>query len=184
MNKLLEMKERVRNLFVNNEVLKTDYLDTLKTYDRQNVESFIAAFSSPKTDFRGEQVALLAYGSSVRPPEKRDHSVEDIDIRILSSAPADSDLQKTLIQTAIEITQRFVEQQGWKSSFDPNCTTSQRGVYLDYDNRDPSFKLKPSNGGLPLHISISGPGVDTLDSHIYQERCQRQHFSILATVPQ
>jgi hypothetical protein len=188
MGVLTEIRDRLRRPDVNNEVLRDAYLETLSEQDRENIKAFTAALASPDIDFRDERVAVLAFGSSVRPPKLRSHPVEDIDLRVISSALPDSKLQTDLIQIAIEATKQFAEQNSWEYTYRPDVTLSHRLVqkpdiyFLDYDNNDPSFEMKPKNGGLPLHVSITGPGIDRLDSHILQERQQKQHFSILTTI--
>lgn len=185
-----------------NEVARDFYLETLSDIDRQRVTGFVLAFQVRAEQFQGEKVGIIAFGSSVKPEHMRFHPVEDIDLRVLTSAPASSSKQSDLIQRAIDIIREYADGQEQGFEFYPDCTAYRRVLelttsdpvtgkrkkeigpyFVDYDNNDPSFFIHAPKGGLPLHVSISGPGKETLDSHIKKEHAQKQHFSVIGIFP-
>ncbi|MBI2031453.1 MAG: hypothetical protein HYT08_02450 [Candidatus Levybacteria bacterium] len=182
------------------EIPSSEYLDTLSGIDRERVQRLIAAFQENGQFFQGEKIGVIAIGSSVKPERKRFHPLNDIDLRILNSAPANTAMRVGLIDRTIDTVSDFAKQYGLDFRYFPDHTESYKVVkvtmfgengkairetgpfFLDYNNHDPSFVIKGPEGSLPLHVSISAAPEDTLQRHLQEERRQNQYFSVLAVI--
>ncbi len=120
---------------------------------------------------------MTAVGSSVRAEVKRHHPMEDIDLRILNSAPVNSQLRQHTIDLIRDSVKDYLQAIGVEFEED-SATVSTRWVresrgglvpFVDWYNNDPSFTVKYPEGH-PLQISISG--VDNFDLETYLRKEQ------------
>lgn len=186
------------------EVLSEDYMYTLNSEDREHIEELsMMLLQNMDKITQGIEVGMIIFGSSIRPQELRYHEFEDIDIRLISSAEPESDVQKETVDELVAIVGDFAKslKESGRGTSDfkmwtnhskvvdvtsYNLETGERKTrtgpfFLDYNNDDPSFMLSLSDeGSHPLHVSISGVGEDLI-FHLKQERDQHQYFSLLKT---
>lgn len=73
------------------ELLPGAYLDGLTAQDRQQVLRFVGFTQSLREKLPGVRIGVIAVGSTTRPESDRHHPAEDIDLRILNSAPMNSE---------------------------------------------------------------------------------------------
>jgi hypothetical protein len=152
------------------------YLSTLAPVDRAQVEELLTFTQKLQEDVGDISIAVEAFGSTTRPPEKRHHPPKDIDIRILNSAPTNTLEREEAVQLISEAVLIFLTEN--KKDFTPSShswdrtfaksTDGQLVEFIDYSNNDPSFEIKTPDG-LPLHICISGIDRLPLKKHLRLE---------------
>lgn len=165
------------------------YLDGLTEHDRQQVLQFVEFARSLRERLPGVKIGVIAIGSTTRPESDRHHPTEDIDLRILNSAPMNSEQQKVVIRDIISLTRDYLEQEGTEFE-EVEHTVETRMIwggsgddkelmpFVDWYNTNHSFVTKPKEG-LPLHVSISGTDAWDLDTHLVEERKHGGRFSVL-----
>ncbi|MEK7502417.1 MAG: hypothetical protein AAB609_02735 [Patescibacteria group bacterium] len=165
------------------------YLEGLTEQNRQQVVQFVKFTQSLREKLPGVRIGVIAIGSTTRPKSDRHHPAEDIDLRILNSAPINSEQQKVAIGHIINATRDYLRQEGVEFE-EANHTVETRMVwgysgdkkelmpYVDWYNTNPSFVTKPKVG-LPLHISISGTDAWDLETHLAEEKKHGGSFSVL-----
>jgi hypothetical protein len=185
-----------------NEISSETYYATLAEVDRKHVEAFIewvgdldeAIYETP--EYSSQVIVVNAVGSSVMPEEKRFRGVNDIDLRVLSSARSKSPERKALIEFITNSIRTHLENINVKYEED-DCTDNTRWIkgtlinpntheskieqmpYIDWYNDDPSFKVTFEDGGKPLHISILGLGNPDLGKYLKMEAKNKGFFSSL-----
>lgn len=177
-----------------NEVSNFDYFDRyIAEPNKRSIRGLLMHLMLNYQRIGAAEVGVIAFGSSVRPEELRTHPVGDIDLRIVSNPPKDPVTGELvwgeIVPNTVDLVREFAEHEGQGFEYNPRSTVnripmlSPYGTYfsfMDYNNQDPSFIVEPHEGGLPLHISISHSGSETLDSRLREEVRQRQHYSLLA----
>ena len=173
----------------NNELTSSAYLESLSEQDRINVARFLRFAATLGERIPGVRVAVCAVGSTARPEAQRDHSVKDIDLRILNSAPVNSE-ERTAAVVAIRDAIRGYLTEQQVQFIEEDCTVSTGMVwgssggnkesipFADWYNNDPSFTARYSEG-LPLQISISGADNYDLDTYLRKDREHNGHFALL-----
>lgn len=151
------------------------YLQTLKTRNRQNVQNFAAFLQSVDPDTT--HLALIAVGSSVRPQTLQDHPVEDIDLRILNSAPTDSAKRKVVIAFLLNGIRGYLTDK-FEFEESKHTVTSYKSGYIGWYNTDPSFVAR-RHKRFPLHISVSGIDNYPMNRYLTKERQHNGYFSLL-----
>lgn len=188
-NGQLDLGMSLRNLVQptsTHELPPETYLATLTAQDREHIQDFLTFTRSLGVNLRERQLAVIAVGSSVRPESQRYHPIRDIDLRILNNTPVNIKERQRTVEFITDFVRDYLKKT--RMEFEENKTTvSQRMVlstqrelvpYVDWYNRDPSFKVSYPEG-LPLHISISGPDNWDLETYLRRERQHNACFSLL-----
>ena len=172
-----------------NELTPTAYLEGLGEKDRANVAGFVAFAATIGERLPGVRVDVTAVGSTTRPETQRHHPAEDIDLRILNSAPVNSEDRVAAVAAIQDAVRGHLTEQQVEFAED-TCTLSTRMVwgssggnkellpFADWYNNDPSFTAKFADG-LPLQISISGADNYDLDTYLQKDREHNGHFALL-----
>lgn len=168
------------------EISATDYMASLAVEDRQRIVDFLSVTSIFKTTLNAEtRIGILAVGSSLRPEALRYHPVRDLDLRILNSAPSDSEERKQVIVKLQEGIRCHLLAAGTPfeekdHTLEVRTVKSNHGLvdWQDWYNNDPSFEVTAKNGH-PLHLSISGVGNYDLDTYVRKNRESKGYFSVL-----
>ncbi len=173
-----------------NELSRETYLASLSEHDRAHVADFLTYASELRALLNEVGLAVTVVGSSTRPESERHHPIEDIDLRILNSAPPGSEQRQQVVESIKNSIRAHLQTMGMKFEED-NVTVSsimvrstsgsgQRELepFLDWYNDDPSFVVKYPEG-LPLHISISGLYNLDLDRYLRKEREHNGRFALL-----
>lgn len=162
-----------------NEVPAERYLATLSDIDRHQVLDFLAFVPTLSATVGKVRLGVNAVGSTVRPPEENFRPIDDIDLRILNSAPKDSEERKEVVATLRNTVRDYLDQRGVKYlERDETVTQARKSAFIHFYNDDPSFLTQPE-AGLPLHFSISGADNPDLDEYLKEERRQGFHYSPL-----
>jgi len=156
--------------------LRTEaYLDSLDEISRRKVDEFSDFSRRLQDQLRAVQIAVTAVGSSTVSEERRHHPVEDVDLRILNSAPPHSMDRSSAILSIREGVRGYLMKNG-DQFVEDNSTLEERLIkgkvggrdtlipFVSWYNDDPSFLVQGE--GLPLHISISGIDNYELDRYL------------------
>lgn len=169
-----------------NELAPQSYLDTLAEQDRAHVQDFLTYARVLHQSLNRVGLAVTAVGSSVRPEAQRHNPVGDIDLRVLNSTPANSDLRQEVVGVIRDSVRSHLQTTGAEFEED-NATVETRWVkesrgglvpFVDWYNDDPSFVVKHQDG-LPIQISISGLNNYDLDTYLRREREHNGHLAVL-----
>jgi len=172
-----------------NELSIEAYLENLTEQDRENVQRFLTLAEELDEDLPFFRIAVTAVGSTTFPEEKRLQPPEDIDLRILNSAPENSlERETAILELQGSMRKQLMEQ---KLGFTEDHSTGFKRIvegysggkkellpFVDYYNNDPSFTVQFPEG-LPFHISLSGVDNYNLDSYLKKERKDNGHFALL-----
>lgn len=158
------------------------YLERLSPVDRANVTE-IVDLASTLRGVAGVRIGVLAVGSTVRPPEQNFRPIRDIDLRVLNSAPADSEERKAAVEAIRRVVRGCLTGRGVKfREEDATIIQARKSEWIDLYNCDPSFITTPQlpdGQELPLHISISGVDNGDLDWYVGAHRKGDSHFVVL-----
>lgn len=164
-----------------NEISTEDYLLRLSAVNQEEVKRFVGFIKSLEgtKGFKDVKLGVIAIGSLTRPQEKLHHPIRDIDLRILHAAK--NSQRESVVQNLCEKIREYIIIQ--RKLFDFNEQNSTASFFRDGTkwvcNSNPSFKVKPQEGCLPLHISISGPGTHDLHADLQEERRCNTYFALL-----
>jgi hypothetical protein len=197
--KIPQIINRVRDIVTRTPSLEqraASYLESLTETDRANVGQILDVVRQASQKFDATKVAVEAVGSSTQPENKRLFGpVDDIDLRILTSPEPDTVERRHAVSTLREAIRAYLTENGIHFQ-EEDYTTSHRMVYattrdrrtgketkilspfLDYNNGDPSFSIRPQNG-LPLHVFISGNDNYSLEEHLQAEQRQKTSAVVL-----
>ncbi len=168
------------------------YLGSLSASDRSHVEHFLSFTRTLRFTPTGPHLAaVIAVGSTTRPEAGRHHPAEDIDLRILNSAPSKgTNLREHMVDYIEDSVRGYLQssgidfqefaytslrQMGWAK--EPGLKVLRPYFYVD-TSTEPSF-LANYPDGLPLHLSVSGvEGWPTMD-YLKAEREHNQYFALL-----
>ncbi len=171
------------------ELSAEEYLKALTEQDRENMQSILSFTESLDQKLPYARIAITAVGSTMYPKEQRHHPAEDIDLRILNSAPVNSlEREDTILELQDAIRNHLTEQELDYTEDDRTVSTKliegysggekELVPFTDYDNSDLSFTVQFPQG-LPFHISLSGLNNIDLDSYLEAERKNNGHFALL-----
>lgn len=169
-----------------NELTPQSYLESLGEQDRTHVQQFLTYARALHQSLNGVEVAVTAVGSSVRTETERHHPVGDIDLRVLNSAPVNSELRQHVVGFIRDSVRSHLQATGAELEED-DATVSSRMVresrggsvpFVDWYNNDPSFTVRYPEG-LPLQVSISGADNYDLGTYLRKEREHNGHFAVL-----
>lgn len=165
-----------------NELSAEDYLLRLSAEDRKEVERFVGFIKGLEgtKGFENAKLGVIAIGSLTRPQEKLHHPVRDIDLKILHAAKNSRQRESVVRNLCKEITEYIIIERKLFDFNDQNSTASfSRDGTKWVCNSNPSFRVKPQEGCLPLHISISGPRTHDLHADLKEERRCNTYFALL-----
>lgn len=158
------------------------YLERLSPADRANVQEIVDLAGTLRGTL-GVRVGVLAVGSTVRPPEQNFRPIGDIDLRVLNSAPADSEERKAAVEGIRRVTRGYLTGRGIKfREEDVTVSQARKSAWIDFYNDDPSFETTPrlpDGQELPLHISVSGVDNGDLDWYVGVHRKGDSPFVVL-----
>lgn len=191
----LDIRATVQNLVVEtrsvNELTTSAYLETLNEQDRAHVQDFLSYAEVLHQSLNGVDLAVTAAGSSVRSEAQRHQPMGDIDLRVLNSAPVNSELRQNTVDFIRDSIRGYLQSTGVKFEEDKateetNWVKESRGdmvPFLDWYNNDPSFTVNYPEGH-PLHFSISGVDNFDLQKYLRIEREHNGYFVVLYTPTQ
>jgi hypothetical protein len=159
-----------------NELSRLEYFEKLSEFDTRHINYWLQYIENLNNEHGFPLFSVIATGSIVKPPEKRDHEPEDIDIRILNSRKSNTrerkstlwDLQKSFCDQLDGLSYQQVLDYEIKKP-EPSYSASE----------SPSFKITYRDGGLPIHISYPGASVYEAKKYISIERNNDEYFAVL-----
>jgi len=190
-----------------NEILPEDYLDSLSEPDRRQVTGVIDSIDQNMSKVGNLEVGIIAVGSTVYPEEERgkdpvtgSSAPNDIDLRIVTSAEPDSEMQKVVVDALISVVADHLQDAGYSYlftsythagkaetvDFSPRWGAKKGSIEGFYFPEDATFEVAPSKEDeLPLHIILSSPGTGSEDlaMHIRYEREDENYYSVIARLP-
>lgn len=184
----------LRNLVGNprskNELTSGEYLASLSEVDRVKVVGFCDFIRNPDR-WIGAGLAVTAVGSTVSQEAERTDLPRDIDLRVLNTALTGSQERVAAIARIRDAVTSYFR--GKRIPFtEKDCTYSTRMVrgtsdgkkvlllpFVDWYNDDPSVVANYPEGGLPLHVSVSGPDNYAMRKYLRKERRHNSRFALL-----
>lgn len=183
-----------------NERTKAEYLESLNSADRTHVEELLRYFESRvQTKLPDLGLAVLAVGSTVKPPESRDHLPRNVNLKVLTAIPPTTPqnqvLRAVIAGEILHEIERFANEKGLENYPDDKNTaylewgkgigsSSEESVaYSNWEYGNPSILIRYQEG-LMAQVSITGDRADDKITHLRKERSSNNYFAILYPTPQ
>ena len=156
------------------------FWENLSLAEREVITRYIVALQVQRVQLEGVDLLVLGVGSYAKQVRGGLVRPKDIDLRVVTSAPPESELQERVVLAAEKVTKDHLDAEApdyiQLSGFKWHLVEASSGgrktemiPFVDYDSNDIRFVVGARKDRRPIDIMISGHNRLDIESHLAKE---------------